>query len=203
MGGTRSVGGAVAVLLLLLIGSCDRLVSRAGHSEDGTQGAVAPAAPAATPPVPEAGAPAAALPTVPGTVTAKTEVPNEARVLSAAFATAAKALRPSVVRVDVEIQVAAATGNGPPQSDRSPFFRHFYGFGGGDAPESQPQRGTGSGVVIDAAGHIVTNRHVVAGATTLKVLFQDGREFLATRSEERRVGKECPSKCRSRWSPYH
>src|SRR3546814_20569185 len=25
----------------------------------------------------------------------------------------------------------------------------------------------------------------------------------ATRSEERRVGKECVSKCRSRWSPYH
>ena len=25
----------------------------------------------------------------------------------------------------------------------------------------------------------------------------------AVRSEERRVGKECPSKCRSRWSPYH
>ena len=27
----------------------------------------------------------------------------------------------------------------------------------------------------------------------------DGR----TRSEERRVGKECTSWCRSRWSPYH
>src|SRR3546814_11916595 len=26
---------------------------------------------------------------------------------------------------------------------------------------------------------------------------------LATRSEERRVGKECVSTCRSRWSPYH
>ena len=26
---------------------------------------------------------------------------------------------------------------------------------------------------------------------------------LTARSEERRVGKECPSKCRSRWSPYH
>ena len=25
----------------------------------------------------------------------------------------------------------------------------------------------------------------------------------AERSEERRVGKECASKCRSRWSPYH
>src|SRR3546814_2500925 len=27
--------------------------------------------------------------------------------------------------------------------------------------------------------------------------------FLAIRSEERRVGKECVSTCRSRWSPYH
>src|SRR3546814_12205582 len=25
----------------------------------------------------------------------------------------------------------------------------------------------------------------------------------ASRSEERRVGKECVSKCRSRWAPYH
>ena len=28
-------------------------------------------------------------------------------------------------------------------------------------------------------------------------------DLLLVRSEERRVGKECPSKCRSRWSPYH
>src|SRR3546814_16963297 len=28
-------------------------------------------------------------------------------------------------------------------------------------------------------------------------------DIKATRSEERRVGKECVSKCRSRWSPYH
>src|SRR3546814_14941256 len=27
--------------------------------------------------------------------------------------------------------------------------------------------------------------------------------FDGTRSEERRVGKECDSKCRSRWSPFH
>src|SRR3546814_12148113 len=27
--------------------------------------------------------------------------------------------------------------------------------------------------------------------------------FIAERSEERRVGKECVSTCRSRWSPYH
>ena len=29
------------------------------------------------------------------------------------------------------------------------------------------------------------------------------RNILSKRSEERRVGKECASKCRSRWSPYH
>src|SRR3546814_15033130 len=28
-------------------------------------------------------------------------------------------------------------------------------------------------------------------------------ENVAQRSEERRVGKECVSQCRSRWSPYH
>ena len=28
-------------------------------------------------------------------------------------------------------------------------------------------------------------------------------QLKAARSEERRVGKECNSECRSRWSPYH
>src|SRR3546814_15166274 len=31
----------------------------------------------------------------------------------------------------------------------------------------------------------------------------DYRSFSTTRSEERRVGKECVSTCRHRWSPYH
>src|SRR3546814_15664681 len=31
----------------------------------------------------------------------------------------------------------------------------------------------------------------------------DGFAAIAFRSEERRVGKECVSTCRSRWSPYH
>src|SRR3546814_12061041 len=32
---------------------------------------------------------------------------------------------------------------------------------------------------------------------------QNNRTRTTARSEERRVGKECVSKCRSRWSPYH
>src|SRR3546814_13790481 len=32
---------------------------------------------------------------------------------------------------------------------------------------------------------------------------QSAQDALESRSEERRVGKECVSTCRSRWSPYH
>src|SRR3546814_2054240 len=46
--------------------------------------------------------------------------------------------------------------------------------------------------------------HLRAFVETLGI---DEAEFMrttsATRSEERRVGKECVSTCRSRWSPYH
>src|SRR3546814_18937001 len=37
-----------------------------------------------------------------------------------------------------------------------------------------------------------------------RLVTADGRALLGSiRSEERRVGKECVSTCRSRWSPYH
>src|SRR3546814_12938169 len=36
-----------------------------------------------------------------------------------------------------------------------------------------------------------------------KAVSNAARERAAARSEERRVGKECVSTCRSRWSPYH
>src|SRR3546814_13992780 len=41
-----------------------------------------------------------------------------------------------------------------------------------------------------------------AGKSTLFKLIT-GQETPDSRSEERRVGKECVSTCRSRWSPYH
>src|SRR3546814_18476303 len=34
-------------------------------------------------------------------------------------------------------------------------------------------------------------------------VFASGKRSYVIRSEERRVGKECVSTCRSRWSPYH
>src|SRR3546814_2590356 len=36
-----------------------------------------------------------------------------------------------------------------------------------------------------------------------RLLTERSAEDIAARSEERRVGKECVSTCRSRWSPYH
>ena len=36
-----------------------------------------------------------------------------------------------------------------------------------------------------------------------EILGQVRQDIEAVRSEERRVGKECSSPCRSRWSPYH
>src|SRR3546814_16706648 len=53
----------------------------------------------------------------------------------------------------------------------------------------------GLGKPIDFSG--------VAGAAWLGLPQFAAPVFQAHRSEERRVGKECVSTCRSRWSPYH
>ncbi len=51
--------------------------------------------------------------------------------------------------------------------------------------ERRVQRALGSGVIIDEAGHIVTNNHVIANATTIKVQLADGRT-----AEARVVGRD-------------
>ena len=48
---------------------------------------------------------------------------------------------------------------------------------------------------------IFYNFNSIAGWNKYEVLFMFTTSWL--RSEERRVGKECASMCRSRWSPYH
>jgi serine protease Do len=134
-----------------------------------------------------------------GAVTPKTEAPNEARAMSRAFSAVAKALGPSVVRIEVEVgspRVADRTRGrrpNPNQDDDNddnggggnvpPFFRHFFefgpGFGGGDGPSPGPSHGVGSGFIIDNSGDIVTNRHVVQGATKVTVTMNDGKEYPA------------------------
>jgi serine protease Do len=73
----------------------------------------------------------------------------------------------------------APQGRGDPQDQLEEFFGRFFDF-----PQQQmPQRrieGQGSGFIIDAAGYVVTNNHVVDNATKIVVTMHDGRKLDAT-----------------------
>src|SRR3546814_20841583 len=61
---------------------------------------------------------------------------------------------------------------------------------------------------VDAEAEQISAQHIVIGHQSRKAAGNDqhGNAVIADgaqRSEERRVGKECVSTCRSRWSPYH
>src|SRR3546814_15120649 len=58
------------------------------------------------------------------------------------------------------------------------------------------------GVSAPSLYHHFANKTEVLRAAA-KELVRDVPAPRVTRSEERRVGKECVSTCRSRWSPYH
>ncbi len=63
-------------------------------------------------------------------------------------------------------------GERPPVSD--PWFRFFFGDQG-----AVPQTGLGSGVIISPDGYILTNNHVVEGATEIEVTLSDSRKARA------------------------
>ena len=101
--------------------------------------------------------------------------------------TLAARVTPAVVNVAVTSRGNAEGGDGSTSaqgninpSDLPPEFRQFFGFGGQGgsamAPrQEQLQHGVGSGVIISPDGYIVTNNHVVEGATEIKVTLHDRR----------------------------
>jgi serine protease Do len=62
-----------------------------------------------------------------------------------------------------------------------PFFRQFFGkqFPESQGPQTEREQSLGSGVVVRSDGLILTNNHVVAGASDIKVYLSDKREFKA------------------------
>jgi serine protease Do len=156
-------GRAALITALLLAAGCRRTV-----------GKLDPAAMAAS---------TATQKTGPTEVTPRQAIPQAAEAISDAFANAAQGIRPSVVRIDVEIGARHTSGaaekndeeNGP--GDVPEFLRRFFDFGEGGGRAPGPVRGTGSGVIIDSAGHVITNAHVVANADKVTITLVDGRKF--------------------------
>ena len=83
---------------------------------------------------------------------------------------------PAVVNITTEQTVQSSPFRpfgSDPFFDR--FFRDFF-----EPRMPQTVQNLGSGVVIDAEGHILTNEHVIARASRIRASLADGREFDAT-----------------------
>ena len=108
------------------------------------------------------------------------------------FADLAEKLLPSVVNISTtqtlkpDRQRERASPDRPqfpPGSPFEEFFKDFFDRNGqsGDRPEAKPRKATslGSGFVIDAAGYIVTNNHVIADADQINVILHDDTNLKA------------------------
>lgn len=97
---------------------------------------------------------------------------DAAGALSRAFAAAARVASPAVVNISTTTIVPGGPG---------PLLREFFGRGYEDLLRrfNREVHSLGSGCLISAEGHIITNNHVVEGATEITVTLEDEREFPA------------------------
>ena len=103
----------------------------------------------------------------------------------ASFNRLATMVSPAVVNIRT---VKTIKGGGPvyrqfqrdPWGKESPFKDFFERFFGDEMPKEFKQPSLGSGFIIDAAGYVVTNNHVIEDADQIKVKLKDETEFDAT-----------------------
>ncbi len=88
------------------------------------------------------------------------------------FTVAAELVMPAVVHIR-----SSYVGPSRPQRDLPPAFRDFFGPMVPQGP--QQSQSTGSGVIINADGYIVTNNHVINGAEEVEVSLYDNRVYKA------------------------
>lgn len=96
------------------------------------------------------------------------------------FADLVERVSPAVVTVTVEEKADTRQAFNP--ADLPEPFRHFFDQFGNSGQQNQKPRkaiAMGSGFIIDKSGYIVTNNHVVEGATKITVKLPDGRQFQA------------------------
>ena len=101
-----------------------------------------------------------------------------ARAPQESFAAVAKAVMPAVVNIS-SLKVTRTYEYSPFMLD--PFFRDFFGpdLPGMVVPREQREMSLGSGVIVDEAGTILTNYHVIEQAQEVKASLADGRELAA------------------------
>lgn len=103
-----------------------------------------------------------------------------------AFVDLAKHLKPAVVNISskqTEGRPSARTPFGGDENESfQEFFDRFFGGGGSGRGNRRPRQrpSMGSGFIIHSSGYIVTNNHVVEGATEIKVTLATKQEFDAT-----------------------
>jgi Do/DeqQ family serine protease len=97
-------------------------------------------------------------------------VPSGPAEVQLSFAPVVRRVAPAVVNV---YAARVVENRNPFMND--PFFRQFFGA----VPREQVQRSLGSGVIVDPSGLVVTNNHVIEGASAVKISLADKREFEA------------------------
>jgi Do/DeqQ family serine protease len=96
------------------------------------------------------------------------------RAMEDAFTAVANRVTPSVVNVSTTPK-RGAPGSGP--EDVPEQFKEFFE----DFRRRRPEaRASGSGVIVDPNGYILTNNHVIENAAEITVRLSDGRKFTAT-----------------------